>query len=229
MSAIQKLVAGGPGRPTRLHTESGERIPFRELSQLPRVLRNYVARRMIGRRPDEPWWPMPVLPVVAAHLNSQAKVLEFGSGSSTIWLAKRAGDVVSVEDNLKWTRIVKDRIAVLGLTNARIWHAEGRDYYDLSWLGKTMFDLVIVDGSYRWKCIEAALPRIRPGGMLYLDNSDADKDREFYPDARMSRVAQSLLEAYAEKESRATLDRHAGLISGELHAGEGIVLRLASA
>jgi hypothetical protein len=63
--------------------------------------------------------------------------------------------------------------------------------------------------------------------MLYLDNSDADKDRQFYPTAEMSRAAQALLEAFAKTERRATLSRYAGLISGELHAGEGTVLRVA--
>jgi hypothetical protein len=227
---LQKLIAGGPGRRTRLHTELGERLPLPEFSRLPRMMLDYVGRRIRGRRPDEPWWPMPAIPIVAQHLNRQSKVLEFGSGSSTIWLGHRADVVISIEDNLIWKRVVSDRAAAFGLANVKVRFAQGPDYYDLGWLGDTQFDLVIVDGSYRWKCIEAALPHVRPGGMLYLDNSDADKDREFYPDPTMKRAAQALLESYVMTDRRgATLSRHVGLINGELHVGEGMVLRVAAA
>lgn len=41
------------------------------------------------------------------------------------------------------------------------------------------FDLVLVDGRHRSFCIPHAIPKVRPGGYLMLDNSD----RRGYRDA----------------------------------------------
>jgi hypothetical protein len=41
------------------------------------------------------------------------------------------------------------------------------------------FDLVVVDGRSRAACLDRAVPKIRPGGMLVLD----DADRPEYADA----------------------------------------------
>lgn len=38
------------------------------------------------------------------------------------------------------------------------------------------FDLIMVDGEYRADCVEVARSCLRPGGMVYLDNSDVEPD-----------------------------------------------------
>jgi hypothetical protein len=226
VNIIRKIVAGGPGRPTRLHSETGQRIPVRELIHLPRAVGAWSLRHVTGRRADTPWWPVCAIPVIERLLTPQSRVLEFGSGSSSVWLARRAASVVSVEDDPAWHRRVTERLATLGLQNATVRLAQGPAYYDLSWTGTDRFDLVVVDGSYRWRCIEAALPRLRPGGALYFDNSDADKDLLLYPEPWMSRVAASMLADYAANHPDARLDRYTSFISGELHVGEGTLLSL---
>jgi protein-L-isoaspartate O-methyltransferase len=225
MSIAQKLIAGGPGRITRLPCESGGCISLRETMRLPKAIAGYAATKLSGRRRDEPWWPLSVIPLLDRHLHKMSRVLEFGSGSSTVWLAARAGSVLSIEDDPVWHHAVQTRLAALGLRNAIVHYAAGSAYYDLAWADDASFDLVVVDGSYRWKCIEAVLPRVRPGGIIYLDNSDADKDRLLYSDPSMRRQAQRLLQDFARENSGVCLTRHAGLINGELHAGEGMMLK----
>ena len=39
---------------------------------------------------------------------------------------------------------------------------------------ETGFDLIMVDGSHRSECVSHAAKLLRPGGILYLDNSDKD-------------------------------------------------------
>lgn len=48
---------------------------------------------------DVPWWTYEAIDAVADHLrgNPQARVLEWGSGASTVWLAARAPHVVAIE------------------------------------------------------------------------------------------------------------------------------------
>jgi precorrin-6B methylase 2 len=224
MNWLQKVIAGGPGRPTRLHTERGEFIGAAELRHLPTVVYQFTTTKLTGRRPDLPWWPMPVIPIIADHLKSNSQVLEFGSGSSTVWLARRCGSVLAIEDHTEWHQKVKDRLLNLKLMNAEVRLAVGADYYDLSALSDRRFDLIIVDGSYRWKCIENALELLSPSGILYLDNSDADKDSHLYTSADEHHLAQRVLESYVHKHPSAMLSRHSGFLSGELHAGEGMIL-----
>jgi len=223
---FRKIIAGGPGRPTRLHSERGELMPASGLVYLPRTVWTWSRRRMTGFRPEEPWWPFPVIPVIESLLKPESRVLEFGSGQSTLWLARRAGLVVSIEDDPAWHRRVTHRLSELGAANATVRLAEGPAYYDLSSAGTDQFDFVVVDGSYRWLCIEAAIPRLKPGGALYFDNSDADKDLNLYTEKGMSRMAASSLEAYARKNPAARVERFVGLINGELHVGEGMLLTL---
>lgn len=226
MKIVRKLIAGGPGRPTRLHTERGELVPLSELLRLPKAVIDWSAGKLKESRADEPWWPVPVIPIIAKHLNSDSTVLEFGAGSSTIWLAQRSKSVVSIEHNPLWHSKVVEQLRKRGLVNATVQLVSEQDYCDLSWAGNEKFDLIIVDGLFRWKCVEAALPHIRAGGILYLDNSDADKDLKLYPATGMTQLAQSLLEKYAMAHPSAKLTRHVGLINGELHAGEGMILKI---
>lgn len=182
------------------------------------------ARTMItGKRPTLPWWPTRVIPVVDAHLNSESDVVEFGSGSSTIWLARRSRSVYSMEDNPKWAQITTDRLSECGLSNATVTFAEGEAFSSIP-EDKGPFDLAVVDGSYRWKCVETVLPRMKSGGIIYLDNADADKDRQLYPDKSMVREAQALMEAYAKENPKARLVKLRSLAHGELAATEGWLL-----
>ena len=64
-------------------------------------------------RLDLPWWTFSAIAEVEAHLAAHpgARVFEYGSGASTIWLARRAGAVISVEHDTGWYRHVSDHVA----------------------------------------------------------------------------------------------------------------------
>jgi hypothetical protein len=226
MSWLQKVIAGGPGRTSRLHTERGEIIPIRELRHVPKVATGKIRSLVTGRRPDEPWWPMSAIPEIEGLLTKSSKVIEFGSGGSTIWLSKRVGSVLAIEDDPAWERTVTTRLHEAQCTNAKVRFATGADYYDLSDFSEDYFDLAIVDGSYRWKCVDSVLSRVKSNGAIYLDNSDADKDKQFYPRKDMHHCAQSKLEQFAATNPKARLNRYVSFLNGELHAGEGMLLRM---
>jgi hypothetical protein len=225
---IRKIVAGGLGRPTRLHTERGDLIPVSELRHLPRAVFDWASRKVTGRRPGTPWWPMPVIPIIETYLRSkECDVIEFGSGGSTRWLSERARSVIAIEDNSEWFEKVKRDLDLKNRRNAAVKFCPNDSYFDLSWIDDgRKFDLAIVDGSWRWRCVENVFSYMKPSGIIYLDNSDADKDASAYFMRGMKREAQRLLEVYAAGNPPATLTRHAGLINGEVHAGEGMILRL---
>lgn len=105
----------------------------------------------------------------------EAKVLEFGSGASTIWIAKRTPNLISVEHNAMWHGNIKNKILRLGL------HADlilaPRPYYDIcKQFPNDNFDLILVDGRNRKGCILYSIPLLKKGGILMLDNSE----RKYY-------------------------------------------------
>lgn len=53
---------------------------------------------------DVPWWTFDAADAVEGFLASRpaARVFEWGSGASTVWLAKRSGCVVSIEHDAAW-------------------------------------------------------------------------------------------------------------------------------
>ena len=187
---------------------------------------SYVLNKISKSRPDLPWWPMKVIPLIDKLLTDTSDVIEFGSGSSTIWLAQRSGSVISFEDHEHWWTMVNNRLKQKNLLNATVILAKQSEYYNLTNFKTKQFDLAVIDGSYRWKCVETVLTQMKPGGVIYLDNSDSDKDRNLYDKTTDRKLAQCILEEFALRHPQATLLRYSSIINGELHAGEGVILKM---
>ena len=105
-------------------------------------------------------------------------MFEFGSGSSTIWFARRAGQVVSVEHDRQWEQLVRPHLpdnATLYLAEVRgdEFEAAERDPYTgaLEHMGGE-FDLILVDGMARNSCVRVATERLPNRGVLVLDDAD---------------------------------------------------------
>lgn len=172
--AWRKLIAGAPGKKSRLHDFAGQRVSLgRALRNGPRALVSAVGSVAFGVRPERPWISYDAQDILDRHLARDSAVLEFGSGMSTIWFARRVGHLVSVEYFPEWHRIVNQRLPRDGAEiDYRL--APNRESY-LAALEGGAFDLILVDGRYRDECVERALDRLKPNGILYLDNSDHGK------------------------------------------------------
>lgn len=171
---LTKIVAAGPGRRSRLHDEKGNFIGFKRLLQNgPRAISSGLLRLAFGYRPVTPWISYAAIDSLEKFLRRNSRVLEFGSGMSTIWFAKRAGEVYAVEDSGPWHARVVDLISRAHLRNVHLHYAERIDEYRQFMANDTAgFDLIVVDGICRHQCTITALPLLRNGGIFYLDNSD---------------------------------------------------------
>mgnify|MGYP001817406413 CR=1 FL=1 len=148
---------------------------------------------------DLPWWSMQAVEEVDAFLraNPGARVFEYGSGASTVWLAKRAGSVVSVEHDEQWAGTVRDRLASLPNVELRVVppdDVKGDERYASAksgWENRTFqayahaiedeegkFDLIVVDGRARSACLQVARGAVMKEGMILFDNSDRRRYRE---------------------------------------------------
>ena len=171
MTPWTKLVAGNPARKTRLHDEGGARIPAGRLARnLPVCLASIGAQKLAGDSPQVPWISYDGRERIARFLASGEKhVLEFGSGNSTYWYARRAAALVSVEHDRAWYRKVAPGLAKLPRVEYRL--AEERSGY-CGFEPGSKFDLIMIDGAWRDDCARFAADHVAEGGAIYLDNSD---------------------------------------------------------
>jgi hypothetical protein len=115
------------------------------------------------------WYTYPALEYLNQLDFSDKTVYEYGCGSSTLFWSERAKKVCSVEHNIEWFKAVQQKLSVNNILHL----AENKDDYidDINQF-TDMFDVIIVDGAYRFECAQAAIPRLKCGGMIVLDNSD---------------------------------------------------------
>ena len=149
-------------------------------------------------RYDVPWWTFEASDRVAGFLRErpQARVFEWGSGASTVWLSRRSGSVTSIEHDAQWAGHVRPVLpgnAVVHVVEPAPATGgpeqvlsekpgfEGLDfraYVDSLDDSDGTFDLVVVDGRARNACFHRAVSRLAPGGVLVFDNVDRARYRE---------------------------------------------------
>lgn len=159
----------------------------------------------------------------------QARVLEWGSGASTVWLGSLCGSVVSIESDPHWASMVRgsvgDHVQILtpdipprtnaGAIRSRRFgfrHLDFNDYVNAVDHVEGRFDLIVIDGRAREACFEKALPRLAPGGMILFDNTNRRRYRL----------------AVRSHRDTIVLTRHVGLTPIVLWPTETSVIRLAA-
>jgi predicted O-methyltransferase YrrM len=133
-------------------------------------------RLAFGVRPLAPWIPFDAAARLRQYLksNRKATVMEYGSGMSTIWFAQHASHVVSVESNHAWAEKVSRLLVAKSLNDrVRLVQATDRDQYvRVADSISNGFDLLIIDGDHRLESGIYAMRLCRPGGVIYIDDSD---------------------------------------------------------
>jgi len=141
---------------------------------------------------DVPWWTYRAIDEVEVWLESRprpARVFEYGSGASTVWLARRSAEVYSVEHDAGFASLMEGLLASVpeatlqvcppspsahpAVPSAKEGYA-GQDFaaYVAAIDGvEGDFDLVVVDGRAREACLQHALPRLAEGGIVVFDNT----------------------------------------------------------
>jgi hypothetical protein len=138
--------------------------------------------------PDQPWISYHATNFLNKNLQKNMIGLEWGSGRSTAWYAKRMKHLISVEHNTQWFEIVKKKLQEQGVSNVdyrliALNHPESspthRDYSPTpdyvavaEGLSDESLDFVVIDGHYRLACVKAVLKKIKTNGYLLIDNSN---------------------------------------------------------
>ena len=144
----------------------------------------------------QPWLTFPATAWLERMLSPNMRVFEFGSGGSSLFFSQRVAEVVSTEHDPEWHARVLAELRAEHRENCQLLlvpqtpAADGpQDVYLGEQRVKTggrfeqyaraidafpdhSFDIVMVDGLARRACVQHALPKVKPGGYLILDNSE---------------------------------------------------------
>jgi Methyltransferase domain len=132
-----------------------------------------------------PWLPFRLIDELEAVIRPGSRVFEYGGGGSTLWFLDRGAVVVTVEHHPEWAALLGrsidsgnwtllERSVAPSVARGYASYADAISTYPDEW-----FDVVVVDGRARRRCVARALPKIKPSGLLLVD----DVNREKYADA----------------------------------------------
>ena len=128
-----------------------------------------------------PWYTYPAIEQISKWDFSDCDILEYGCGNSTLWWAKQARSVTSIESAPEWYERVASKlpdnceVILSPLDEDKEGLQQLNGYLEtIDDLG--FFDVIIIDGvnipGGRLACTERALSHLKPGGLFIIDNSD---------------------------------------------------------
>jgi predicted O-methyltransferase YrrM len=168
----------------------------------PHAFVSTLLRMGLDYRPQRPWISYSAAAEIERRLTRESRVLEFGSGMSTLWFARRAGEVFSVENDPKWYEKVRGILGRRGLDNVRCeLRQDPQEYSSFPPDPGPGFDVILVDGRHRKSCVASSSRFLKPGGILYLDNSDMGHSD---PSRDLRRAEQAALEFARSRSAQVT-------------------------
>lgn len=128
-----------------------------------------------------PWYTYPAIEYLSQFDYSDKNVFEFGVGYSSVFWARRAKSVVSIEDNIEYFKRWQSEFKEPNLDLR--WRDEGEIYENAIFESDEKYDVIIIDGKRRTKCAEVASQKLSENGFIILDDSDRVNTSKEYIDA----------------------------------------------
>lgn len=172
---------------------------------------------------EQPWITFDAIQHLEEKVEPIHKVFEFGSGGSTLFFLKRCQVVVTVEHDAEWFILLKKLIEDKQITNWVGYLVEPErgdlvespcvsnpDHYSSGGVGDfnfrkyvssidsypdEYFDIILVDGRSRPACIKHAVPKLKKGGLIILDNAD----RSYYNGPEIKKILNEYALVLSEK------------------------------
>lgn len=116
-----------------------------------------------------PWYTYPAIEYLSQFDCRNKKVFEFGAGYSSMYWAKRAKKVISVEDKTEWYEKLSGEFQ---MPNWSILYHNDSGYEESILATDEKYDIIVVDGIRRATCAANAVKALAAGGIVILDDSD---------------------------------------------------------
>lgn len=223
MNLYKKIISGRSQSISRLHDEKANIIPLGNfLKHFPKAFFSWFIRLSFGKLPELPWISYSAIRDFKTFLeiNPDSRVLEYGSGMSTLWFARHVQNLFSAEDDINWYKMLEDKISSRSLHSCHLEFCHDKESFtNFMAEDEYGFDLILIDGHYRSDCVKNAIKLLRPGGFLYLDNSDKNSTNE----GGDMRLAENILIEFASKVG-AKITYYVDFAPAQLFVGEGLLL-----
>ncbi len=148
-----------------------------------------------------PWIAFQALDWIAERMRPNMRIFEYGSGGSTLYWLSHKAILTSIEHDSLWFNTIKARLPFDASIDYRLSLPALREISDgpgdpanpmsystadvnfanyqfrsyaaeIDMYPCDYFDIVLIDGRARPSCIFHSYTKLKPGGMLILDNSD---------------------------------------------------------
>ncbi|MDO9582623.1 MAG: hypothetical protein Q7J24_05875 [Desulfomicrobium sp.] len=116
-----------------------------------------------------PWYTYPAIEYLSQFDTNGLHVFEYGCGNSSLFWARKGAQVWSVEHDAQWHARMSEQSSLL---RGLILRTDKSAYAQAVNEPGGMFDIIIIDGVWRNECAAEAMSKIKPGGLIILDNSD---------------------------------------------------------
>lgn len=134
-------------------------------------IRSFKERRPVNLNGETlPWLSQSIIYFLEDRLKTDFRVFEYGCGNSTLWFSRKGIPVHSVELDASWYEIIKDQLP----SSCKLILQQDLEKYPLA-IGSSSYELVLIDGRNRVKCMEAAIRQLSETGVIILDDSNRDK------------------------------------------------------
>ena len=128
-----------------------------------------------------PWYTYPAIEYLSQFDYQDKTIFEFGCGYSSLFWARRAKKVISIEDNINWFEKWQKEFDEPNLDIR--WRDEGKIYEDAIFEDDQKYDVIVIDGKRRFECATTAVQKVSDNGMIILDDSDRINTSEEYKTA----------------------------------------------
>ena len=135
------------------------------------------------------WWTYSIqkdLEDILAKYNVK-NILEYGSGASTLYFTKKGYEITSIEYDQDWFFKIKEYLKDMVNSNLYFLPKDNiinndyiskknynsyKNYVVFTTTLKKKYDLIIIDGRAREKCLEISLSLISPKGIIIFDDTE---------------------------------------------------------
>lgn len=157
-----------------------------------------------------PWMTYPFIEFITKTLQPNHRIFEFGSGSSTLFFAKKVEKVIALESDKKWHEIMRRKLSEANVKNVELIlmedALENSEYENFvknhtkqktedsiknlseqeasdSFIGdlaSQKFDFIIIDSLKRFACAQNSIAALKPDGAIILDDSERPNYKKIF-------------------------------------------------
>lgn len=130
-----------------------------------------------------PWMNYSVVAFLEERLNITMKIMEYGSGASTLFFASKCNSVASIEHDENWFESVNKLLLVNKISNVRLIFSPLREKYN--YVKELVeenekFEIVLIDGENRVETALNSYEVLTSNGVLILDDSSREDYKEVF-------------------------------------------------